>query len=66
MAVGVTFLEIADSDVVNATILITLFRLSNIFASNNVLLHISVEKRFALYVSRLLRSRECRATVTTK
>ena len=37
---------------------------SNIFASKNVLLYISKETGFVLYVSRLLRSRECRAMVT--
>ena len=64
MAVGVTFLKIVDFDVVNATILIALFRLSNMYASKNVLLYISKEKSFVLYVSRLLKLRECRATVT--
>ena len=66
MAVGVTFLEIVDFDVVNATILIALFRLSNIFASKKFSLYISKEKSFVLYVSRLLRLRECRATDTKK
>ena len=43
MAVGVTFREIVDFDVANATILIAFFSLPDIFTSKNVLLYVSFE-----------------------
>ena len=55
----VTFLEIVDFDVVNATLLIGLFGLTYIYLhSKKILLYISLKNSFVSYVIRLLRSRE--------